>query len=133
MVWQTIEPLGGGSRGRIGGAYAVRIALNKIGSDKPGNRYSITFGTAFMKSMRWQVGDKMTVQFDPVDGLIGVSRSPGGKFLLCSTGNKKCTVGKIAIHESLIPLGDSAFDLPATFRADEVIVQDDIAVICVKK
>jgi hypothetical protein len=133
MAWQIIEPLNGGNRGRGGGTYAVRIALNKIGGDKPGSRFSITFGTAFMKTMRWQIGDKMLVQYDPADGLIGISRSPSGKFLMCSTGNKKNTPGKIAIHESLIPIGNSIIDLPATFQADQVIVQDDIAVICCKR
>ena len=132
MAWQVIEPLNGGNRGRGGGTYAVRIAIHKAGS-RPGNRYAITFGTAFMKMMRWQIGDKMQVQHDADHGLIGVSRSPSGKFLLCSTGNKKCTVGKIAIHERLIPLGSFGIDLPATFQDDEVILQDDVAVICVKK
>ena len=133
MAWQIIEPLNGGNRGRGGGEYAVRIALNKIGSDKPGNRFAITFGTAFMKAMRWQIGDKMLVQYDPADGLIGVSRSPSGKFLLCSTGNKKNTPGMISILESPITIGNSNTDLPGRFQADQVIVQDDIAVICCKK
>jgi hypothetical protein len=133
MAWQIIEPLNGGNRGRGGGEYAVRIALNKIGSGKPGNRFAITFGAAFMKAMRWQIGDKMMMQYDAADGLIGVSRSPNGKFLMSSTGNKKNAIGKIVIHERSIPIGNSIIDLPATFQADQVIVQDDIAVICCKR
>ena len=129
MAWQTIVPKSG--RCSTLNEYAVRLAIHDRKDTHP--RFVITIGKSFMKKMRWQIGDKVRIRFDPASNIIGLDRcNTPEAFLIASSGgskHQKSVIGRIAMDSTLIPIGKFLGETPRTLVEGEILIDGELLVI----
>jgi hypothetical protein len=105
-------------RGRVGGrGKPSSEVMNRLGfaiamnGSKGEEKFSMTFtiGVNLIKEMRWQVGDRIDIQRDPVSNLGLLRRIKDGGRSLAATGSRKkagtCTLAMV-YRPNLYPLID---------------------------
>lgn len=85
MAWEQV-PYGKG-RGSCGAFVPYDLRLSRYTNGK----ISVTFSPQFMKKLKWQVGDRLSLLVDRKAGLLGIRRTAelAGRVISPSSGGSK--------------------------------------------